>query len=101
MSTSAGEAGGGNEGKQGDKDRMSGVVDAAMDALKAVAFSMAWPQYRQLLSQSLRTVRFTASESKVRMQDQCICAMHMPSGNFSLPADHGNLLFGVSCSRQC
>ena len=71
MSGSAGEAAGGSEGKQGDKDRMAGVVDSAMEALKAVAASMAWTQYRQLLSSFLRNLRFMASESKVRWGPVC------------------------------
>ncbi len=63
-SSIAGEAAGGSEAKQGDKDRMAGVVDSVMDALKAVASSMSWTQYRQLLSSFLRNLRFRAQESK-------------------------------------
>ncbi|KAK9840687.1 hypothetical protein WJX84_003409, partial [Apatococcus fuscideae] len=75
-----GEAAGGGEGKQGDKDRMTGVVDSAMDALKAVASSMAWTQYRQLLSSFLRNLRFMAAESKASIRAVCtiIDAFHFP-----------------------
>ncbi|KAK9843296.1 hypothetical protein WJX74_009992 [Apatococcus lobatus] len=75
-----GEAAGGGEGKQGDRDRMTGVVDSAMDALKAVASSMPWSQYRQLLSSFLRNLRFMASESKASIRAVCtiIDAFHFP-----------------------
>lgn len=46
-----------HEASQREADRGANVVDAAHNALRAVAAALPWPQYEQLLSQALRAMK--------------------------------------------
>lgn len=53
---------GGHEAKQSEKDKESNVVDAAIRALSAMAATLPWVQYQQLLGQYLRLMGKTTMQ---------------------------------------
>ncbi|EFJ49017.1 hypothetical protein VOLCADRAFT_104545 [Volvox carteri f. nagariensis] len=70
--------------KQSDVDKEANVTDAAITALGAVAATLPWPQYEQLLNQFMRMMRTQPAKPLIR----AVCAI-LDNFHFPLPKEDG------------
>ncbi|GIL90429.1 hypothetical protein Vretifemale_18038, partial [Volvox reticuliferus] len=84
-----GADGGGGGKKQSDVDKEANVTDAAVTALGAVAATLPWPQYEQLLNQFTRIMRTRPAKPHIRAVCAILDNFHFPLPEAEADADNG------------
>ncbi|GIL61502.1 hypothetical protein Vafri_15933, partial [Volvox africanus] len=82
-----GADGSGGGKKQSDIDKEANVTDAAVTALGAVAATLPWPQYEQLLNQFMRAMRARPAKPHIRAVCAILDNFHFPLPDAEAAAD--------------